>query len=92
MTHPTPDTSRNPAVEVPGRATARARSGNRGIAPALPVAEGHGGADERMVRTASVIGPSWRAIRGLEKVGRNVREWFAVRDQFSIMFIERFAA
>ncbi len=45
-----------------------------------------------MVRTASVIGPSWRAIRGLEKVGRNVREWFAVRDQFSIMFIERFAA
>lgn len=32
------------------------------------------------------------AIRGFEKDGRNVREWFAARNQFAIMFNERFAA
>ena len=32
------------------------------------------------------------AIRRFEKDGRNVREWFAARNQFAIMFGERFAA
>ena len=32
------------------------------------------------------------AIRSFEKDGRNVREWFAARNQFAIMFGERFAA
>mgnify|MGYP000005537510 CR=1 FL=1 len=32
------------------------------------------------------------AIRKLEKDGRNVREWFAARNQFAIMFGERFDA
>ncbi len=32
------------------------------------------------------------AIRNFEKDGRNVREWFAARNQFAIMFGERFAA
>ena len=32
------------------------------------------------------------AIRNFEKGGRNVREWFAARNQFAIMFDERFDA
>ena len=32
------------------------------------------------------------AIRGFEKDGRNVREWFAAKNQFVIMFNERFVA
>ena len=32
------------------------------------------------------------AIRSFEKDGRNVREWFAARNQFAIMFGERFDA
>ena len=32
------------------------------------------------------------AIRNFEEGGRNVREWFAARDQFAIMFEERFNA
>ena len=32
------------------------------------------------------------AIRRFEKDGRNVREWFAARNQFAIMFGERFDA
>ena len=32
------------------------------------------------------------AIRKFEKDGRNVREWFAARNQFAIMFDERFNA
>ena len=32
------------------------------------------------------------AIRNFEKGGRNVREWFAARNQFDIMFEERFNA
>lgn len=32
------------------------------------------------------------AIRNFEKDGRNVREWFAARNQFAIVFGERFAA
>jgi putative transposase len=32
------------------------------------------------------------AIRNFEKDGRNVREWFAARNQFAIMFAERFDA
>ena len=32
------------------------------------------------------------AIRKFEKDGRNVREWFAARNQFAIMFGERFDA
>ena len=32
------------------------------------------------------------AIRNFEKGGRNVREWFAARNQFDIMFSERFNA
>lgn len=32
------------------------------------------------------------AIRSFEKDGRNVREWFAARNQFAIMFNERFDA
>lgn len=32
------------------------------------------------------------AIRNFEKDGRNVREWFAARNQFAIMFGERFEA
>ena len=32
------------------------------------------------------------AIRNFEKGGRNVREWFAARNQFDIMFAERFHA
>ena len=32
------------------------------------------------------------AIRNFEKSGRNVREWFAARNQFDIMFAERFHA
>ncbi len=32
------------------------------------------------------------AIRNFEKGGRNVREWFAARNQFAIMFEERFNA
>ena len=32
------------------------------------------------------------AIRNFEKGGRNVREWFAARNQFAIMFGERFNA
>lgn len=32
------------------------------------------------------------AIRNFEKDGRNVREWFAARNQFAIMFEERFNA
>ena len=32
------------------------------------------------------------AIRNLEKGGRNVRQWFAARNQFAIMFEERFNA
>lgn len=32
------------------------------------------------------------AIRKFEKDGRNVREWFAARNQFAIMFGERFEA
>lgn len=32
------------------------------------------------------------AIRKFEKGGRNVREWFAARNQFAIMFSERFDA
>ncbi len=32
------------------------------------------------------------AIRNFEKGGRNVREWFAARNQFAIMFAERFNA
>lgn len=32
------------------------------------------------------------AIRSFEKDGRNVREWFAARNQFAMMFGERFAA
>ena len=32
------------------------------------------------------------AIRNFEKGGRNVREWFAARNQFAIMFDERFNA
>jgi len=31
-------------------------------------------------------------IRNFEKGGRNVREWFAARNQFAIMFDERFNA
>ena len=30
------------------------------------------------------------AIRNFEKGGRNVREWYAARNQFAIMFEERF--
>lgn len=36
--------------------------------------------------------PICLAIRNFEKDGRNVREWFAARDQFAIMFGERFDA
>jgi putative transposase len=32
------------------------------------------------------------AIRNFEKGGRNVRKWFAARNQFAIMFEERFNA
>lgn len=32
------------------------------------------------------------AIRNFEKNGRNVRQWFAARNQFAIMFEERFTA
>jgi len=32
------------------------------------------------------------AIRNFEKGGRNVREWFAARNQFAIMYDERFNA
>jgi len=32
------------------------------------------------------------AIRNFEKGGRNVREWFAARNQFTIMFEDRFNA
>ncbi|MFT6659282.1 MAG: transposase-like protein [Maritalea sp.] len=32
------------------------------------------------------------AIRNFEKGGRNVSEWFAARNQFAIMFEERFNA
>jgi len=32
------------------------------------------------------------AIRSFEKGGRNVREWCAARNQFAIMFEERFNA
>jgi putative transposase len=32
------------------------------------------------------------AIRNFEKGGRNVREWYAARNQFAIMFDERFNA
>ncbi len=32
------------------------------------------------------------AIRNFEEGGRNVREWFAARNQFAIMFGERFNA
>lgn len=32
------------------------------------------------------------AIRNFEKGGRNVREWFSARNQFAIMFDERFNA
>jgi len=32
------------------------------------------------------------AIRKFEKGGRNVRDWFAARTQFAIMFEERFNA
>ena len=32
------------------------------------------------------------AIRNFEKGGRNVREWFAARNQFAIMFEDRFNA
>jgi transposase-like protein len=32
------------------------------------------------------------AIRNFEKDGRNVREWFAARNQFAIMFEDRFNA
>ncbi|WP_290892460.1 hypothetical protein [Hoeflea sp.] len=32
------------------------------------------------------------AIRNFEKGGRTVREWFAARNQFAIMFEERFNA
>jgi len=32
------------------------------------------------------------AIRNFEKDGRNVREWLAARNQFAIMFGERFDA
>jgi putative transposase len=30
------------------------------------------------------------AIRNFEKAGRNVQEWFAARNQFAIIFEERF--
>jgi len=32
------------------------------------------------------------AIRNFEKGGRNVREWFAARNQLAIMFEDRFTA
>ena len=32
------------------------------------------------------------AIRSFEKGGRNVREWFAARNQLAIMFEDRFTA
>lgn len=32
------------------------------------------------------------AIRYFEKGGRNVREWFAAKNQFAIMYSERFDA
>ena len=32
------------------------------------------------------------AIRNFEKGGRNIREWYAARNQFDIMFAERFHA
>jgi len=32
------------------------------------------------------------AIRNFEKDGRNVQEWFAARNQFAIMFEDRFNA
>ena len=32
------------------------------------------------------------AIRNFEKGGRNVREWFAARNHFAIMFEDRFNA
>ena len=32
------------------------------------------------------------AIRNFEKGGRNVREWYAARNQFAIMFHKRFNA
>ena len=32
------------------------------------------------------------AIRNFEKGGRNIREWYAARNQFDIMFAERFNA
>jgi len=35
---------------------------------------------------------TYLAIRNFEKDGRNVREWFAARNQFAIIFEERFNA
>ncbi len=42
----------------------------------------------RLQRTLTI----YLAIRNFEKGGRNVREWFAARNQFAIMFDERFNA
>lgn len=36
--------------------------------------------------------PIYLAIRNFEKGGRNVRDWFAVRDQFAVTFDDRFNA
>ncbi|MFG6519453.1 transposase [Sulfitobacter sp. 1A13496] len=35
---------------------------------------------------------TYLAIRNFEKGGRNVREWFAARNHFAIMFEDRFNA
>jgi transposase-like protein len=40
----------------------------------------------------AATGLIYLAIRNSEKGGRNVREWFAARKQFAIMFDERFNA
>ena len=62
--------------------------------------------EEKWAGKYASIAPAWRrawqeeipffgfdpAIREFEKDGRNVREWFAARNQFAIMFGERFDA
>lgn len=46
----------------------------------------------KIIYTTNAIESLNRVIRNFEKGGRNVREWFAARNHFTIMFEERFNA
>ena len=46
----------------------------------------------KIIYTTNAIESLNRVIRKFEKGGRNVREWFAARNHFAIMFEDRFNA